>query len=69
MTQYIFVEHIPDLIHPEDYPDDPAGRRVRLQIRFTGDDIEIIGDAVRPGELERILERLGAKAIEQMLCG
>ena len=69
MTEYVFVEHIPDLIQPEDYPDDPAGRRLRLQIRIIGDDIEIIGDAVRPGELEQILERLGAKTIEQMLCG
>ncbi|MSQ48628.1 MAG: hypothetical protein EXR78_09660 [Deltaproteobacteria bacterium] len=69
MTQFRFVEHIPDLIHPEEYPSDPQGRRVRLRIRHTDQGIEIIGDAIRPDELENLLTRLDVDTIEQMLCG
>ena len=69
MTQFHFVEHIPDLIHPEEYAADPQGRRVRLRIRHTDHGVEIIGDAIRPQELEVLLERLGVETIEQMLCG
>ncbi len=64
-----FVEQLPDLIHPEDYPSDPDGRRVRLRIRTSADGVEILGDAMRPALLEEILEELGADEIEQMLCG
>lgn len=69
MAEYVFVNDIPDLIHPEDYADDPQGRRVRLRIRPDGEGLEIIGDAIRPDELERLLECLGVETIEQMLCG
>ncbi len=69
MAEYRFVEHLPDLIHPADYPGDPAGRRVRLRLRLTADGVEILGDAMNPQELERLLEELGAAVIEQMLCG
>lgn len=69
MTEYTFVNDIPDLIHPEDYAADPCGRRVRLCIRPDGEGLEIIGDAIRPDELERLLEGLGVETIEQMLCG
>jgi hypothetical protein len=69
MTEFRFVEHIPDLIDPEGYADDPDGRRIRLRIRHTEQGIEILGDAIRPRELEQLLERLGVKVIEQMLCG
>lgn len=30
---------------------------------------QVLGDAMRPAELERLLESLGPGAIEQMLCG
>jgi hypothetical protein len=69
MTQFLFGEHIPDLSHPEDFAADPHGRRVRLRIRHTDHGVEIIGDAIRPQELEQLLERLGVETIEQMLCG
>ncbi len=69
MTEFRFVEHIPDLIHPEDYAEDPQGRRVRLRIRHTEHGIEIIGDAIQPQELEKLLKGLDVKTIEQMLCG
>ena len=69
MTEFRFVEHIPDLIHPEDYAEDPQGRRVRLRIRPTEHGVEIIGDAIQPQELEKLLEVLDVKTIEQMLCG
>jgi hypothetical protein len=69
MAEYRFVPHLPDLIRPEDYAGDPAGRRVRLRVRATADGVEVLGDAVRPAALERLLEELGAAVIEQMLCG
>lgn len=69
MAEYVFVNDIPDLIHPEDYAADPQGRRVRLRIKPDGEGVEIIGDAIRPEELESLLERLGVEQIEQMLCG
>jgi FtsH ternary system-associated peptide len=69
MSERRFVDHLPDLIGPEEYAGDPAGRRVRLRIRVTGEGVEVLGDAVRPEALERLLEALGPDAIEQMLCG
>ncbi len=64
-----FVEHLPDLIHPEDYPSDPDGRRVRLRIRASADGVEILGDAMRPAVLEELLAELDPEELEQMLCG
>lgn len=69
MAEHQFVEHLPDLIHPEDYPSDPEGRRVRLRIRPTADGIEVLGDAMRPAQLEELLAELDPEVIEQMLCG
>lgn len=69
MAEYRFVDELPDLIHPEDYASDPAGRRVRLRIRATAEGIEILGDAMRPATLEELLEALGPEVVEQMLCG
>jgi hypothetical protein len=69
MAEYRFVEHLPDLIQPEDYAGDPEGRRVKLRIRVTDQGVELLGDAMSPERLERLLETLGADVIEQMLCG
>jgi hypothetical protein len=69
MTEHRFVAHLPDLIHSEDYAGDPDGRRVRIRIRTDAHGVEILGDAMRPAELETLLEALGADCIEQMLCG
>jgi len=69
MIEYRFVEHLPDLIGPEDYPDDPDGQRVRIRVSVTADGVEVLGDAMRPEVLERLLQELGARVIEQMLCG
>lgn len=69
MAEHRFVDHLPDLIHPEDYAGDPEGRRVRVRIRVTDQGVEVLGDAMRPDELERLLEELGARLIDQMLCG
>jgi hypothetical protein len=69
MADYRFVQHLPDLIHPEDYAGDPEGRRIRVRIRATEQGVELLGDAMRPDELEKLLESLDAKVIEQMLCG
>lgn len=64
-----FVGHLPDLIEPGEYAGDAAGRRLRLRLRITAEGVEIAGDAVRPEELDRILEGLDPQVIEQMLCG
>ena len=64
-----FVEDLPDLIAPEDYAADPAGRRVRLRIRASSEGVEVLGDAMRVQELERLLAELDPTEIEQMLCG
>lgn len=69
MSDFRFVEDLPDLIQPEEYPDHPDGRLVRMRISVGKDGVEILGDAFRPEVLEEILRRLGPDDIEQMLCG
>ena len=69
MADYHFVPHLPDLIQPEDYPGDPMGRRLRFRIRATAEGVELLGDAMRPETLEKLLKALEADVIEQMLCG
>lgn len=64
-----FVPHLPDLIDSREYAADPDGRKVRVRVRVTAEGVEVLGDAVRPGELEALLEVLGAECVEQMLCG
>lgn len=68
-ARHRFVEHLPDLITPEEYAADPDGRRVRVQIRVTAAGVEVLGDAVRPLDLEALLRALDPAVIEQMLCG
>lgn len=69
MTDHRFVTNLPDLISAEQYAADPEGRRVRLRIRVTPNGVEVLGDAVRPDELERLLLALDPELLEQMLCG
>lgn len=69
MTKRVFVESLPDLIEPNEYADDPNGRRIKLRIRVTENGIEVLGDAVRPKELEELLLALDPATLEQMLCG
>ncbi|MCM8578845.1 radical SAM-modified peptide, FtsH ternary system-associated [Candidatus Accumulibacter phosphatis] len=38
-----------------DYEGDPAVRRVRVRLRVSPQELEIIGDAVRAAEIERML--------------
>ncbi|NUT90454.1 MAG: hypothetical protein HOY78_00350 [Saccharothrix sp.] len=69
MTTYEFVDDLPDLVQPEEYEDHPTGGLVRLRISVENGEISILGDALRPELIERLLEALGPEAIEQMLCG
>lgn len=69
MAKYRFVQHLPDLINPEDYAGDPQGQRLRLRICATAEGVEVLGDAMSPEHLEQLLDALGADVIEQMLCG
>ncbi|MBL8425722.1 MAG: hypothetical protein JNK06_19855 [Candidatus Accumulibacter phosphatis] len=69
MSRHRFVAHLPDLIDPAEYPDDPGGRRVRLRIRTAEQGVEILGDASRVASLEALLDGLSVEEIEQMLCG
>jgi hypothetical protein len=68
-ADYRFVEQLPDLIGPEEYAEQPAGGLVRIQISVGENGVEVLGDAIRPEVLERILASLGPEEIEQMLCG
>jgi hypothetical protein len=69
MVKRVFVEHLPDLILPEEYQDDLEGRNLRLQIRYSAKGVEILGDAAQVKELESLLQQLDPEIIEQMLCG
>lgn len=55
MTELRYVADLPDLITAEDYAADPQGRLVRLRLKVTADGVEILGDAARPEEIERLL--------------
>lgn len=68
-VRHAVVEHLPDLIFPEEYPRYPDGALVRIRIKATRDGVELLGDAFRPEVLERLLAELGPFEIEQMLCG
>ncbi len=69
MLKYEFVSQIEDLIRPEEYSSDPEGRRVRFRIVCEEGSVKLLGDAMSPEELERILEFLGPAVVYQMLCG
>ena len=68
-VRHTVVEHLPDLIFPEEYPRYPDGGLVRIRIKATADGVELLGDAFRPELLEKLLAALGPDEIEQMLCG
>lgn len=69
VTEYRFVEHLPDLIGSEEYALQPHGGLVRIRISVGDDGVELLGDAIRPDMLERIFASLEPDVIEQMLCG
>lgn len=69
MTQYRYVQSLPDLIDPGEYTDHPEGRLVRIRITATANGVEIVGDAMRPEAIESLLSRVHPGEIEQMLCG
>lgn len=69
MAEYRFVQELPDLIQPSDYGEDLSGRRLKFRIQVTEDGLELLGDAMRPVVLEKLLEDLGVEVIEQTLCG
>lgn len=69
MTERKFVDHLPDLITPDEYEGDTNGEKIKIRIRPTEDGVEVLGDAARPKELEELLLALSPEALEQMLCG
>lgn len=69
MSEYSFVDQLPDLIDADEYAQHLKGNLVRLRIAPTAQGVEVLGDALRPEVLERLLEALGPEVIEQMLCG
>ncbi|MBY8847834.1 radical SAM-modified peptide, FtsH ternary system-associated [Saccharothrix longispora] len=69
MTEYRFVESLPDLIDPTDYAGHPDGGLVRLRVSATADGVRVSGDALRPAVLEGLLAELGGGPVQQMLCG
>ena len=69
MVAHRLVEHLPDLISPEEYDTDPSGYRVRLRLQIVDGEVVILGDATRAAALETVLSSLGDVVIDQMLCG
>ncbi len=74
MTRHTFVASLPDLIEPAEYADYPNGGLVRLRITATLTGVEVLGDGMRPDQVEAVLEALINPAgegpeVEQMLCG
>lgn len=69
VTEYRFVAHLPDLIEAEEYDSNPDGALVRIRISVGKNGVEVLGDAIRPEVLERILTSVEPDVIEQMLCG
>lgn len=68
-SRHVFVESLPDLIHPGEYDRYPDGNLVRLRISVSEHGVEILGDGLRPGVIEDVLKSLEDGTIEQMLCG
>jgi hypothetical protein len=64
-----FVSMLPDLIVTEDYNKGPEQKKIRVRIEMTEKGIEILADSPFPGLLDELLEMIGAKEIERMLCG
>ncbi|MEU6232508.1 radical SAM-modified peptide, FtsH ternary system-associated [Kitasatospora sp. NPDC047058] len=66
---YRMVEHLPDLIQPEEYDRHPEGRLVRIRIEAGPDGVRVTGDAFRPEVIDALFQGLGPDEIQQMLCG
>jgi hypothetical protein len=69
VAEYHVVRHLPDLISPEEYDAHPHGGLVRIRIAASDGAVELLGDAIRPELLEKLLESLSGEVIEQMMCG
>lgn len=66
------VAHLPDLMQRDDYLADGhqlGQRTVKFRITVTPEGIAILGDSQHPLELDELLTQLGARKIEQTLCG
>ena len=61
------VPLLPDLIAPEDYGRDPAGRQV--QLRLTDGGLRVLGDAARVTNVDAISGALEPEFLEIMVCG
>ena len=64
-----YVAELPDLIDAADCAADPGGRLVRLRLSVTDEGVEILGDALRPEDLDRLLLALDPATLDQTLCG
>jgi hypothetical protein len=74
MTRHSFVASLPDLIDPAEYASHPEGGLVRLRITVTATGVEVLGDGMRPDQIEAVLSSLTGPddegpTMEQMLCG
>ena len=67
-----FVPYLPDLMERDVYVNDghaPGERIVKFRISVSAAGITILSDSQHPLTLEELLAQLGAREIEQMLCG
>ena len=63
-----FVDKLEDLIQPEEYENENSGK-IRIRIKKTMSGVEILGDALNPQLLEKILNEISDETIEMTLCG
>ncbi|GAA0970618.1 hypothetical protein GCM10009555_019820 [Acrocarpospora macrocephala] len=74
MADHRFVASLPDLIDPAEYDAHPDGGLIRLRITVTDTGVEVLGDGMRPEQIEAVLDALNGPdeegpEMEQMLCG
>ena len=67
--EFVYVDHLPDLITPDDYEVCHERKTVRIRLSVTEEGLEILGDSPYPQLLEELLAALGLEAVEMMLCG
>jgi len=64
-----YVSHVPDLMTWQDYEIVAEHKIVRFRLTVTEEGLEIIGDSPYPHLMDRLLEQLGPKVVQMMLCG
>lgn len=65
----VFIDRIDDLMRPEDYREASGRKKIRIRIKNTADGLELVGDSLYPGELEKLLADTATQPLKKVLCG